>query len=246
MIINGKEYTRENIGKIFDYAFLNSDVTEQRVREHVERAIKYNVNGVYCNPYWTSLIADMLEGTGIETGLAVSFPMGADTTSMKVRQLEELCNIVNGRPASIDFIINIGALKGKDYDTFSKEAKEIVSLGHSHGYQVKAIMENASLTDEELAIGCQYVSEAGVDWVKCATGRADSPRMETIKIMRANIADHVRIKFAGYGKYCLTQLTIMGLATGAELFGTGFAHDIIEEIERNYKDLVITTNPSIK
>ena len=174
------------------------------IREHVKKAIKYNVNGVYCNPYWVPLVAELLDGTDIETGLVPDFPFGAATTSMKIKELEEMCKVVNGRP-------------------------------------VKAIMENASLTDEEIAIGCQYVTEAGADWVKCATGCAASPRMETIKIMRENIPDNVKIKFAGYGTYGLTQLTIMGLATGAELFRTGYAHDIIEEIDRNYKDLVITT-----
>ena len=241
MIINGKEYTRENLGKIFDYAMLASDATKEMIQEHIKKAIKYNVNGVYCNPYWVPMVADMLEGTDIETGLVPDFPFGAATTSMKLKELEEMCKVMKGRPAAIDFVINIAALKGKDYELFSKEAKEIISMGHSYGYKVKAIMENASLTDEEIAIGCRYVTEAGADWVKCATGRAASPRMETIKIMRANIPDDVKIKFAGYGTYCLTQLTIMGLATGAELFGTGYAHDIIEEIERNYKDLVITT-----
>lgn len=239
MIINGKEYTRENLGKIFDYALLGSDATQQMVEDHVKRAIKYNVNGVYCNPYWVSLIADMLEGTDIETGLVPDFPFGAATTSMKLMELEEMCKVMHGRPAAIDFVINIGALKSKNYELFSKEAKEIIEMGHSYGYKVKAIMENASLTDEEIATGCRLVAAEGVDWVKCATGRAASPRMETIRIMRANIPDHVKIKFAGFGTYCLAQLTIMGLATGAELFGTGYAHEIIEEIERNYKDLVI-------
>jgi deoxyribose-phosphate aldolase len=115
----------------------------------------------------------------------------------------------------------------------------MVEVTHSYGYPVKSIMENAMLTDEQLAIGCQCAAEAGVDFVKAASGRGGSPRMETIYIMRANIPDHVGIKFAGYGTYNLTQLTIMGLVSGADLFGTGYAHDIIEEIDRHYKDLVI-------
>lgn len=159
------------------------------IREHVKKAIKYNVNGVYCNPYWVPLVAELLDGTDIETGLVPDFPFGAATTSMKIKELEEMCKVVNGRPAAIDFVINIAALKDKKYDLFKKEAKEIIDMGHSYGHPVKAIMENASLTDEEIAIGCQYVTEAGADWVKCATGRAASPRMETIKIMQSLKAD---------------------------------------------------------
>ena len=77
MIINGKEYTRENLGKIFDYAMLNHDVTREQVQEHVRKGIYYNVNGIHCNPVWVPMIADMLEGTGIETGICPAFPFGA-------------------------------------------------------------------------------------------------------------------------------------------------------------------------
>ena len=243
MIINGKEYTRENIGKIFDYAMLQSDRTEPEIREHINKAIKYNVAGVYCNPYWVPLIADLLEGTGIETGLCPDFPMGASSTSMKLFELEEMCEVMKGRPAAVDFVVNLAAVKDKKYDLLREESKQIIDMAHGYGYQAKAIFENGHLTYDEIAAGCQIVTEVGADFVKCATGRANNaPELETVKVMRANIPDHVKIKYAGYGTFNLAQLTIMGLATGVDVFGTGFAHTIIEEIERNYKDLEISYN----
>ena len=240
MIINGKEYTRENLGKIFDYAMLNHDVSREQVQEHVRQGIYSNVNGIHCNPVWVPMIADMLEGTGIETGICPAFPFGAADVEDKAHQAERLANILRGRPGCIDYVINVGALRGKEYDVLRREAETMVAIGHGHGMKVKSIMENAMLTDEELAVGCRIVSEAGVDYVKAASGRGGSPAMRTLHIMRANIPDHVGIKFAGYGTYNLTQLTIMGLATGAVLFGTGYAHEIIEEICQYYMDLVIT------
>lgn len=240
MIINGKTYTRENLGKIFDYAMLNHDVTREQVRAHVEKGIAYNVNGIHCNPVWVPMIADMLEGTDIETGICPAFPFGAASIADKARQASELADVLHGRPGCIDYVINVGALRGGEYDLLLEEAKTMSAIGHDHGMKVKSIMENAMLTDDQLAAGCRIVTEGGVDYVKCASGRGGSPAMRTIHIMRANIPDHVGIKFAGYGVYNLTQLTIMGLATGAVLFGTGYAHEIIEEIDRYYMDLVIS------
>lgn len=239
MKINGKEYTRQNLGKIFDYAMLNHDVTREQVREHVRKGIYYNVNGIHCNPVWVPMIADMLEGTGIETGLCPAFPFGAASIEDKVWQTESLAKVLHGRPGCIDYVINVGALRGGEYELLRKEAEAMVAIGREHGMKVKSIMENAMLTDEQIATGCRIVSEAGVDYVKCASGRGGAPAMRTVFIMRANIPDNVGIKFAGYGTYNLTQLTIMGLASGAELFGTGFAHQIIEEIDQYYMDLEI-------
>lgn len=240
MIIKGKKYTRDNIGKIFDYAMLNHDKTRQEIEEHVRKGIYYNVNGIHCNPYWVPLIADMLEGTDIETGICPVFPFGAASLASKVREVEELAKVLNGRPGCVDYVINVGALRGKDYAAVEEEARTMAELGHSYGYKVKSIMENAMLTDDEIAVGCQIVSQAGVDYVKAASGRGGTPELSKLFIMRRNIPDHVGIKMSGYGTYCLTQLTIMGLASGAELFGTGFAHTIIEEIEKDYRDLVIS------
>lgn len=240
VIIQGKSYTRENLGKIFDYALLNHDVTRQQVRAHVERGIAYGVNGIHCNPVWVPMIADMLEGTGIETGICPAFPFGAASIESKVRETEALDKALHGRPGCVDYVVNVGALKGGEYDLFRQEAEAMVRVGRAYGLPVKSILENAMLTDDELAAGCRMVSEAGVNYVKAASGRGGSPAMETIFHMRQNIADHVGIKFAGYGTYNLTQLTIMGLASGAVLFGTGYAHAIIEEICRHYAGLTIT------
>ena len=239
MIIHGKEYTRENLGKIFDYAMLNHDVTKEQIQRHVELGIKYNVNGIHCNPVWLEMIADMLKGTDIETGICPAFPFGAAPLEMKVIDTEYMAKKLHGRPGCIDYVINVGALRGGDYAALEQEAKAMVKLARDYGLKIKSIMENAMLTEDQLAAGCRIVSDAGVDYVKCASGRGGSPAMKTIYTMRANIADHVGIKFAGYGTYNLTQLTIMGLASGAVLFGTGFAHDIIEEISDHYMDLQI-------
>lgn len=240
MIIFGKAYTRDNLGKIFDYAMLNHDVTRKQVQEHVRKGIAYNVNGIHCNPVWVPMIADMLEGTGIETGICPAFPFGAVDIKEKAHQAKTLAEALRGRPGCIDYVINVGALRGGAYDLLLAEAKAMVSIGRDHGLKVKSIMEAAMLTDEELATGCRIVTEGGVDYVKAASGRGGSPAMRSLRIMRANIPDHVGIKFAGYGTYNLAQLTIMGLVSGAELFGTGFAHEIIEEIAENYMDLVIS------
>ncbi len=244
MILNGKEYNRENLGKLFDYALLSPDVTRAQVEAHLQRAIKYNVNAVHCNPYWLPLVADTLEGTGIETGIVPSFPVGCDDTYMKVRQIEEYCKVLHGRPACVDTVVNIGLLRGGELEAFTDDLREIVKVSHGHGYVVKSILETTFLTDEEIAAGTRCAVEAGVDVVKAASGRSGTADLRVMNIVKANIPDlnKVKMKFSALGTTSVTEQTIMGLVIGCTMFGTGYAHQIIEEMEANYKNLVITTN----
>ncbi|MDI3482043.1 MAG: deoxyribose-phosphate aldolase [Tepidanaerobacteraceae bacterium] len=239
MKIKGVEYTKEKLAGIVDYAVLDPNTTESKIKEVCELAKKYGFKGVHPNPYWAPLVADELEGTGIETGLVVSFPFGANPTSFKVHEAKELVKILNKRPGCIDMVTNIGRLKDKDYDLYTNDIAEVVKVGHEAGIEVKAILEVAMLTDDEVKAACECAVKAGVDFVKTSTGRGGNPSIKHVKIMRSSVPSNVGVKFSGYGSYNPAQLTIMALAAGATRLGTRRAPEIIDEIEAYFKELII-------
>ena len=239
MIINGKEYNRSNIGKLFDYAMLNHDVTRADIQNHVKKAIELNVNGVHCNPYWLPMIADMLEGTGIQTGIIPSFPFGCSDTNSKLMQIESDCRILKGRPGCVDAVGNVGLVRGGELKAYTDDLKEIVKVGHEYGYPVKIILETPFLTDDQIADACKCATEAGADYVKTASGRSGVSEMHAVDIMKANISPNMGIKYAGMGPTNVTALVILGLSKGVSLFGNGFAHVVIDEVEKYYSNLVI-------
>lgn len=239
MKIKGVEYTKEKLAGIVDYAVLDPNTTESKIKEVCELAKKYGFKGVHPNPYWAPLVADELEGTGIETGLVVSFPFGANPTSFKVHEAKELVKILNKRPGCIDMVTNIGRLKDKDYDLYTNDIAEVVKVGHEAGIEVKAILEVAMLTDDEVKAACECAVKAGVDFVKTSTGRGGNPSIKHVKIMRSSVPSNVGVKFSGYGSYNPAQLTIMALAAGATRLGTRRAPEIIDEIEDYFKELII-------
>lgn len=239
MIINGVEYTKDKLAGIVDYAILDPDTNESKIKEVCELARKYRFKGVHPNPYWAPLVAKELEGTGMETGLVVSFPFGANPTSFKVHEAKELVKMLDKRPGCIDMVTNIGRLKDKDYDLYTNDIAEVVKVGHEVGIEVKAILEVAMLTDDEVKAACECAVKAGVDFVKTSTGRGGNPSIKHVKIMRASVPPNVGVKFSGYGSYNPAQLTIMALAAGATRLGTRRAPQIIDEIEMYFKDMVI-------
>lgn len=240
MIIKGVEYTAKKLAGMIDYAILDPDTTENAIREACNLAMQYGFKGVHPNPYWVELTADLLEGTGIETGAVLSFPFGANPTSFKVHEAREMVKVLKGRPACIDMVTNIGRLKDKNYALYTDDIAAVVKVGQDAGVEVKAILEVALLTDTEVKVGCECAVEAGVDFVKCSTGRGGNPSIKHVRIMRQTVPPEIGVKFSGYGSYNPAQLTIMAIAAGASRLGTRRGPQIIDEIERYFHDLNVS------
>ena len=239
MKINGMYYDRNALAALMDFAVLDPGTSEAELRACAATAIRYGFRGLHPNLIWVERTAELLEGTGIETGVVAAFPFGTLSTEEKVREVETACRVLKGRPACVDFVTNVGALRGGDYDVYARDITEVVQAGHYYGYVVKSIMESALLTDEELATGCRIAAEAGVDFVKTSSGRNGSPDVRHIRIMREAAGEGVGVKFAGFGGYNAAPLAIMAIAAGADRLGTRRADAIIEEIDRYWSDLVI-------
>ncbi len=239
MNINGVEYTSEKLAGMIDYAILDPDTTEKAIREACKLAVQYKFKGVHPNPYWVELTANLLEGTGIETGAVLSFPFGANPTAFKVHEAKELVRVLRGRPACIDVVTNIGRLKDKDYKLYTEDIAAVVKVGHDAGLEVKSILEVALLTDDEVKAGCECAVKAGVDFVKCSTGRGGNPAIKHVRLMRQTVPPNVGVKFSGYGSFNAAQLTIMAIAAGASRLGTRRGPQIIDEIENYFSDISV-------
>lgn len=239
MIINGIEYNRKRLAEMMDFAVLDPGTSAKELEECVKTAIEYGFKGVHPNLIWAERTSELLEGTGIETGVVAAFPFGTLPTCEKVREVEMVCKALKGRPACVDFVTNVGALRGGDYETYKRDIAEVVKAGHEYGYVVKSIMESQLLTDDELAAGCKIAAEAGVDFVKTSSGRNGSPDVRHICIMKNAVGPDIGVKFAGFGGYNAAPLAIMAIANGAERLGTRRADAIINEIEKFYGGMVI-------
>lgn len=239
MIINGKTYDRAALAALMDFAVLDPGTTAAELAASAKTAIRYGFKGLHPNLIWVERTADLLEGTGVETGIVAAFPFGTLPTCEKVREVEAACKAMRGRPACVDFVTNVGALRGGDYETYKNDIAEVVKAGHAYGYVVKSIMESALLTDEELALGCRLAKEAGVDFVKTSSGRNGSPDVRHVAIMREAVGEEIGVKFSGFGGFNAAPLAVMAIAAGATRLGTRRADKIIEEIETYYSDWVI-------
>ena len=133
------------IGKYIDHTNLKMDATSKDIAKLCREAIEYGFETVCVNPCYVPLAKDMLKDTNIGVCTVVGFPLGATTPKVKSYEAIEACE--NGAD-EIDMVINVGALKDKDYDFIKKEIEEVRDC--IDGKVLKVIIETSLLEDEEI------------------------------------------------------------------------------------------------
>ena len=212
------------IAKYIDHTNLKPYATREDIIKLCEEAKKYGFYAVCVNPYRVKLAKEQLKGTDIKVASVIGFPLGATPTEVKVfeakRALEDGAD-------ELDMVINIGALKDKDYDYVKKEIEEVVKVAHERGAVVKVIIETCYLTDEEKEIACRLAMEAGADFVKTSTGFGTrGATVEDVRLMRRVVGDKLGVKAAG-GIRTYEQALEM-IKAGANRIGTSSGVKIVE------------------
>ena len=182
-----------NLAPYIDHTLLKSEAAEKDVIKLCEEAKKYVFASVCVNPSYVPLCAKMLAGTKVKVCTVIGFPLGATTTETKA--FEAMTAVENGA-GEIDMVINVGALKSKNYDKVEKDIREVVRA--CKGKTCKVILETALLNQEEKIIACQLSKSAGADFVKTSTGFGPGGATEAdIALMRKVVGKEMGVKASG-------------------------------------------------
>ena len=188
-----------------------------------DEAIKYHFPCIVVPPYYVKSCSEYLKGSTTEVCTVVGFPNGYATKETK--QYEAIDAIQNGAK-EIDMVININALKNKDYN-YVKDEIEMVRDAIS-GYILKVIIETCLLTDEEIIKMTEICNETYVNFIKTSTGF--SKKGATIKdldLIKKYKNEILEIKASGGIKD--KERAIEMLEHGATRIGTSHAKDIMEK-----------------
>lgn len=215
----------KSYAKYIDHTVLKADTTKGTLKKFCDEAKEYGFASVCVNPGNVPYIADQLKGSGVITCSVIGFPLGANTTFMKA--METLEAVKNGA-GEVDMVINVGALKDKDYDYVKKDIGAVVNAAHPQA-EVKVIIETCLLTDEEKMTACKLAKEAGADFVKTSTGfGSGGATAEDIRLMKQTVGD-MRVK-ASTGVNNRRICDEM-LAAGACRMGTSKGIYIVKDVE---------------
>ena len=213
-----------NYASYIDHTLLKANATEKDIKQLCKEAKEYGFFSVCVNPCFVKYAAKCLKGTDVKVCTVIGFPLGANST--KVKLFEAKRAIADGAD-EIDVVFNIGKFKEKKYTYVGKELSKIVDLCNKKVI-VKVIVETCYLTKEEILRACKLVYECGVDYIKTSTGYGtNGANVEDVKLMKEECGNKLKIKASG-GIKTLEQVEQFILA-GAERIGTSSGINIINE-----------------
>lgn len=211
-----------NLAKVIDHTLLKPTATRADIEKLCREALEHGFFSVCINPCWVSTAHELLKGSDVKTCTVIGFPLGANTTEAKVFEAQ---NALSNGADELDMVINIGALKGKDYQTVLQDIRQIRALGD--GFILKVIIETSELTDEEKVKACQLAAEAGADFVKTSTGfSSGGATSHDVALMKKSIPAGMQVKASG-GVRTREDAQAM-LAAGATRLGASSGIKIIE------------------
>lgn len=217
----------EKLVKLFDHTYLKPYATEADMEKLCEEAKTYGFAMVAVNSVQTKRCKELLKGTDVHVGAAISFPLGQTTIETKVFETKDA--IANGAD-EIDYVINITELKEGNYTYIKEEMHRIVAACREAGVIVKVIFENCFLTDEEKRVLCRIALEEKPDYIKTSTGfGTGGATLEDVKLMKSMVGDAVKVKAAGGIRDLAACLAMV--EAGAERIGTSASIKITEEFK---------------
>jgi deoxyribose-phosphate aldolase len=216
---------RSTVNHMIDHTLLKPDATREAITQLCDDARAFGFATVCVNPTHVQLCADLLKNSNVAVCTVVGFPLGATSTESKTFETQKA---MRDGAREVDMVINVGALKSRDYELVESDIASVAKVCHGGGAILKVIIEAALLSDEEKVAACQLAKVAEADFVKTSTGFGPGgATVEDVALMRRVVGPEMGVKAAG-GIRTLADAQRM-IAAGANRLGTSSSVKIVQE-----------------
>ena len=220
---------RKDILSKVDHTLLKPTATWNDIKKICDEAIAASTASVCISPCFIEKAVEYVNKK-IDICTVVGFPNGANTTASK---LFETSDAIAKGAKEIDMVINIGALKEKDYDYVENEIKTLAAACHSKEAILKVIIETCLLEPEEIEIMCKICAAAKADYIKTSTGFSTEGANETVLNIMANTIkeNNLNLKIKAAGGIKDKDTAVRFIEIGADRLGTSKLISILKEEE---------------
>ena len=217
-----------DLNSYIDYTNLNNTSTLRDIEKLCDEAMDNHFASVCVLPYYVTLAKELLKESSVQVCTVIGFPLGANIREVKVY---EAINAIDNGADEIDMVININALKNKDYEYVREEIEEI--RDSIEGHVLKVIIETSLLTKDEIIKMTEICNDTFVNFIKTSTGFNGNVKVSDVKLINENKNNVLEIKASG-GICDMDTLEKM-IDAGATRIGTSHAIDIINKGDNHDK-----------
>ena len=154
-----KEYTIDELAQMIDHTNLHTDASKKDMEKLCNEAKDYHFKMVAINQVQSHLCAELLKGTDIHVGAAISFPLGQTTIASKVFDTN---NAIEEGATEIDYVINQTEVKNKNWEYIKDEMTQIVDACHAHHIPCKVIFEDVALMKKYVGDEVEVKAAGGI------------------------------------------------------------------------------------
>lgn len=204
---------RPELARFIDHTLLKMETTREALDTLCDEARAHHFFSVCVNAANVSYCAGRLRGSGVRVCAVVGFPLGAMTPEAKAFETRQA---IEDGASEIDMVLQVGALKSKDYAMVLRDIEGVVAA--AKGHVVKVILETAELNDEEKIVACALSKVAGAHFVKTSTGfGSGGATVPDVTLMKRIVGDDVEVKASGGVRSAADADTM--IAAGASRLG---------------------------
>ena len=216
----------EQLAGMIDHTCLKPDAASSDIKKLCEEAIEHGFCSVCVNSSFAPYANRLVSGSAVKLCCVVGFPLGAQPSKIKALEAREA---IRSGANEIDMVINIGALKDKNYGLVERDIRAVVSICKKYNALSKVILETCLLTDEEKVIVCELCVKAGADFVKTSTGFSKSgATAEDIALMSRTVKAHgLGVKASGGVRTHDDAMTM--IKAGATRIGASSSINIVQQ-----------------
>ena len=184
------------LSSYIEHTLLKQDATEEELNKLYKEAREHNFRGVCVNPAHVKFAKEALKDTDVKVVTVIGFPLGANKSEVKAFE----ASVAKADGADeIDMVINLTAIKDKNYDYVVEDIKAVkIACGD---LPLKVILETDLLSQDEIKKACELAINGGANFVKTSTGFVKNgvgAKVEDVKLMFDTVNPHgLKVKASG-------------------------------------------------
>jgi len=213
-----------NLEKYIEHTILKPDARLEDIKKILNEAVNYKFLGVCINPIYVLFAKEYLEEKNIKIVTVIGFPLGASLTSIKAAETQ---NAIEDGADEIDMVIDIGAVKDKNFSRAENDIRKVVKKAENN--PVKVILETDLLTRDEIIEASKISANAGAKFVKTSTGFVKGgigATVENVRLMHKIVSPYnLQVKASGGIKNRESAIAL--LEAGASRLGTSSGVELI-------------------